>query len=189
MVRQLFMWIFRRKLSKCKMGRSPGYRRRGVKKWQAAENWVKTRSWTGQKSQKTLGCNVLWPKTCPNRSYCFFQSFLVSFIIPIQITAKIRKVEFFIKIFRSKMKKLLLLAAGCTADIENPGLVEPSKCEACKYFTIELKVHQNFFLTFNRSSEKISLFSALIWRKWHRKRARVKNREISLGTTWKNGQN
>ena len=38
------------------------------------------------------------------------------------------------------MKKLLLLAAGCTADIENPGLVEPSKCEACKYFTIELKV-------------------------------------------------
>jgi len=25
------------------------------------------------------------------------------------------------------------------SDIQNPGLVEPSKCEACKYFTIELK--------------------------------------------------
>ena len=47
------------------------------------------------------------------------------------------------------MKKLLLLVAGCTADIENPGLVEPSKCEACKYFTIELKVRPNFSLILN----------------------------------------
>ena len=24
-------------------------------------------------------------------------------------------------------------------DIENPGLIEPSKCESCKFFTVELK--------------------------------------------------
>ena len=38
------------------------------------------------------------------------------------------------------MRKWLFVASLATADIENPGLVEPSKCEACKYFTIELKV-------------------------------------------------
>jgi len=41
------------------------------------------------------------------------------------------------------MRKILTLYSTFLAlskcDIENPGLVEPSKCEACKYFTIELK--------------------------------------------------
>lgn len=30
----------------------------------------------------------------------------------------------------------LILAVG--ADIHNPGLIEPTKCETCKYFTLEL---------------------------------------------------
>ena len=41
------------------------------------------------------------------------------------------------------MKNWLLLAGLGYADVENPGLVEPSRCEACKYFTIELKVNFN----------------------------------------------
>ena len=42
------------------------------------------------------------------------------------------------------MRKWLLLIGLSRADIENPGLVEPSKCEACKYFTVELKVNASF---------------------------------------------
>ena len=45
------------------------------------------------------------------------------------------------------MKNWLLLAGLGYADVENPGLVEPSKCEACKYFTIELKVSWTFYET------------------------------------------
>ena len=79
--------LTRWKLSECKMGRSSSDRRGGVQKWQAAKNWLKTWSWTGQKSEKTLGGPVFRSKTRPNRSYCFFQSLLVSIICNL-ITAK-----------------------------------------------------------------------------------------------------
>lgn len=33
---------------------------------------------------------------------------------------------------------LILIACCVFGDIQNPGLVEPSRCESCKIFTIEL---------------------------------------------------
>ena len=39
--------------------------------------------------------------------------------------------------FESQFQSFFVHLALC--DIQNPGLVEPSKCESCKFFTIELQ--------------------------------------------------
>ena len=37
-----------------------------------------------------------------------------------------------------RMQILASLVLAVSADIRNPGLIEPSRCETCKYFTLEL---------------------------------------------------
>ena len=43
------------------------------------------------------------------------------------------------RFFREMARFLAALISFVLGDIQNPGLVEPSKCESCKFFTIELQ--------------------------------------------------